>query len=321
MSDMQDFASYPVELEPPDISPYRAGNTGIEYATTFDSGKPGPHVIVNALTHGNELCGAIAVDFLFRHEIRPVAGKLSLSFANLAAFGNFDPVRPIGSRYVDEDFNRVWDPATLDGPRDSVELRRARALRPLIDRADFLLDIHSMQHKTVPLMMTGMLGRSVELARKVGIPELLVRDEGHSAGRRMRDYAGFGEESSPRTALLIECGQHWEKTSATVAIDTMLRFLAALGTIPRSTAERHLSLDPPPRQRVITVTNAVTITAESFRFAGPYVGLEVLPKKGTVLGWNGDQPVETPYDDCVLIMPSRRLLRGQTAVRLGRYED
>jgi hypothetical protein len=29
--------------------------------------------------------------------------------------------------------------------------------------------------------------------------------------------------------------------------------------------------------------------------------------------------VRTPYDDCVLIMPSRRSGRGQTAVRLGRY--
>jgi hypothetical protein len=31
--------------------------------------------------------------------------------------------------------------------------------------------------------------------------------------------------------------------------------------------------------------------------------------------------VRTPYDECVLIMPSRRLLPGQTAVRLGRYLD
>jgi hypothetical protein len=29
--------------------------------------------------------------------------------------------------------------------------------------------------------------------------------------------------------------------------------------------------------------------------------------------------VLTPYDDCVLVMPSRRLTRGSTAVRLGRY--
>ena len=51
----------PVELEAVDITPYKAGNTGIDYVTTFDSGKPGPHVAVTAVVHGNELCGAIAV--------------------------------------------------------------------------------------------------------------------------------------------------------------------------------------------------------------------------------------------------------------------
>jgi hypothetical protein len=45
----------------------------------------------------------------------------------------------------------------------------------------------------------------------------------------------------------------------------------------------------------------------------------VIPHAGTVIGADGDRPVTTPYDDCVLIMPSRRLTRGQTAVRLGRF--
>ena len=34
---------YPVELTPPDIAPYKAGNTGVDWFTTFDSGAPGPH--------------------------------------------------------------------------------------------------------------------------------------------------------------------------------------------------------------------------------------------------------------------------------------
>jgi hypothetical protein len=56
---------YPVELTVPDISVYRSGNTGLDYVTTFDSEKPGPHVMVSAVTHGNELCGAITLDFCF----------------------------------------------------------------------------------------------------------------------------------------------------------------------------------------------------------------------------------------------------------------
>ncbi|MEP2545412.1 MAG: succinylglutamate desuccinylase, partial [Alphaproteobacteria bacterium] len=49
-----------------------------------------------------------------------------------------------------------------------------------------------------------------------------------------------------------------------------------------------------------------------------YRGLETIAKAGTVLGYDGDDPVVTPHDDCVLIMPSRRLNRGGTAVRLAR---
>ncbi|MBV9524034.1 MAG: succinylglutamate desuccinylase/aspartoacylase family protein [Alphaproteobacteria bacterium] len=309
---------YAVDLLPPDISGYRDGNTGIPYVTSFASGKPGPHVVVNAVTHGNELCGAIALDFLFRNKVRPVRGTLTLSFANVAAFLAFDPKKPNGSRFIEEDFNRVWDVATLDGPRQSAELTRARALRPAIDRADFLLDLHSMQHATAPLMLTGLLDKSLELACRVGIPELIVRDEGHAAGRRMRDYGGFGDPASPKTALLVECGQHWEKQAEEVAIATTLRFLAALEIIEPALLSRHRGAAS-TRQRVITVTDAITIATDHFEFAEDFRGLEVLQKKGTPIGRDGEREIRTPYDECVLIMPSRRLKRGQTAVRLGRF--
>lgn len=310
--------TYKVELTPPDISAYREGNTGIPYVTTFDSGKPGPHVMVNAVTHGNELCGAIAVDFLFKNKVRPTRGQLTLSFLNVAAYHNFDKSKPNASRFVDEDINRVWDVATLEGTRNTVETRRAREFRPAVDRADYLLDIHSMQHATAPLMMAGMLDKSLALAHKVGIPELIVRDEGHAAGLRMRDYGGFGDAHSPKTALLIECGQHWEKSSQDVALATTLSFLSVLDVLDPAFAARH-PVAKSPRQRVITVTAAVTIETDNFTFAGPYTGLEMLGKKGTLIGYDGDKAVVTPYDDCVLIMPSRRLTRGSTAVRLGRY--
>ena len=69
------------------------------------------------------------------------------------------------------------------------------------------------------------------------------------------------------------------------------------------------------------MTAAVTIQGERFDFAGDYHGLEVLAEKGTLIGRDDGREVLTPYDNCVLIMPSRRLVRGQTAVRLGRFVD
>jgi predicted deacylase len=315
--------TYRVELTAPDIEPYRGGNTGVEYVTTFAAAESGPHVMVTALTHGNEICGAITLDRLFRADLRPRRGQLTLAFDNVMAYREFDPRYPIASRYVDEDFNRLWSPATLDGPRHSAELERARKLRPIVDQADFLLDLHSMQYATAPLMLAGLLPRSRELAKRVGIPELIMCDKGHAAGPRMRDYGGFGDPASPKTALLIEAGQHWERRSAEVSTDVTLRFLIALGVVTRDdvAALGGPDFDAHPKQRVIEVTEAVTITGERFDFAADFRGLEVLEKAGTLIGRDDGREVRTPYDNCVLIMPSRRLVKGQTAVRLGRYVD
>ncbi|NKB57147.1 MAG: succinylglutamate desuccinylase [Alphaproteobacteria bacterium] len=307
-----------VNLAPPNISAYQAGNTGIDYYTSFDSGKPGPHVLVNAVTHGNELCGAIVIDFLFRHDVRPTRGALTLGFANIMAYLQFDPARPTASRFVDEDFNRLWSTDVLDGPRDSVELQRAREIRPLIDTVDLLLDLHSMQQSCPPLMLCGPLDKGRTFAEGVGVPMNVIADEGHAAGRRMRDYGAFGDPASPKNALLVECGQHWEKESAEVALETTLRFLRHIDIIDPDFAAQHLPKKAPPRQQIIEVTEAITVRSSEFAFSAPFKGLEVILKAGDVIGHDGDMPVLAPYDNCVLIMPLQRLYPGQTAVRLGR---
>lgn len=312
------MAGYRIEVTPPAIERYRAGNTGVDYVTTFDSGSAGPHVMVNALTHGNEVCGAIALDHIFQSGARPVRGKLTLAFANAAAYRAFDRSNPNAARYVDEDFNRLWDAATLAGSRRSAELARARALRPIYDRVDLLLDLHSMQYATAPLMLVGMAEKTERFARLVGVPALMVRDQGHAAGTRLRDYGAFADPGAPQTALLVECGQHWERRAAEVAIETSWRFLAAAGILDDARAQE-ITARPAPPQRLIAVTDIVTVASEDFRFAADYRGLEIIATAGTVIARDAGRDIRTPYDECVLIMPSRRLGRGQTAVRLGRF--
>ena len=80
---------YAVELTPPDISAYAAGNTGVPYVWTFDSGAAGPHVAVTAIVHGNEPCGAIALDWLMQAHAQSSVAESSptepLSLAEIAA--------------------------------------------------------------------------------------------------------------------------------------------------------------------------------------------------------------------------------------------
>ena len=312
---------YRIEIKPPEITLYRHGNMGVDYVQILDSGRPGPSVMVQALTHGNEFSGAIALDFLFREQVRPVKGKLILAFANVAAFERFDFDDPDRSRYIDEDYNRVWADAVLGGPRDSAELRRARELRPFVDAADYLLDLHTMTEPCRPIMVCGMLDKGAQFARRVGMPEDLLIDTGHPAGLRMRDRGGFGDPASPKNALLIEAGQHWEKSSVDVAIDTTLRFLQVTGAVDAGWVRPRLKLTPAKRQRVVRVTQPITAASKDFRFAQPWKGLEVIEKAGTVLATDGDNVWRTPYDDCVLVMPSTAHVKpGNTMVRLGRYE-
>lgn len=310
-----------IELNAPDIAGHRQSNTGTDWIHTFESGKPGPHVLVNALTHGNEICGAIAVDRLLRQGVRPTRGTLTLAFANVEAFLRFDPRNPYASRFIDEDFNRVWTRQVLDSVRDSAELRRARALRPFVETADFLLDIHSMLEPSPPVMICGPLEKGIRLAFEVGVPEHIVSDTGHANGTRMRDFGGFGDPASPKNALLVECGQHWERAAERIAWQTVWRFLRHLGVVDETAAAREIDARPASDQKLIRVTDAVVANSPQFRFAKSFTGMEVVPRRGDLIAWDGELPVRAPYDNCVLVMPVPNNVKiGLTAVRLGRLE-
>nr|WP_315219651.1 M14 family metallopeptidase [uncultured Duganella sp.] len=315
--------TYPIEIDFPDLTPYAQGNTGIPYVYSYDSGAPGPHTMINALTHGNEVSGAIAVKALIDSGLRPRRGRLTLSFANIDAYLSFDPKRPDASRFVDQDLNRVWMPSTLDDMTlDSSELRRARALRPLVDQVDFLLDLHSMHERSAPLTVSGPLQKGIDMALKLGVPEHIISDEGHPEGRRMRDYGQFGDPARPHTALLVESGQHWEAAGVDVARNCCARFLLLCGNLDAGDIPPGWLKPHPPSQKVIRVTEPVVASGTDFRFAGAYTGLETFADAGTIIGWDGDKPVRTPYPNCVLVMPSLRQLRaGVTVVRLGQLLD
>jgi predicted deacylase len=309
----------PIEVDFPDIERWQAGNTGIPFVWTFRSDRPGPHVTIQALTHGNEVCGAISNDWLLREAFRPTRGTLTLTFANVAAYRTFNAADPYTSRCVDEDFNRLWTAETLDGTRQTTDLARARELRPVYDATEYLLDLHSMTDPCVPLALAGQQQKGLELAFAIGVPEHVIIDAGHKAGRRLRDYAAFDDPGSPRNALLLECGQHWERAAPDVARQASLRFLRHFGMADSAFLDEHLDPLPLPKQRAVEITHVVTIATDAFRFTRPVEGLDVIAKADALLAHDGDVEVRTPYADSVLVMPTRRPKKGETAVRIGRY--
>ncbi len=308
--------SFEVQIAAPDISPWIAGNTGIEGFTTRSSDKPGPHVALLAIVHGNEIAGAIVLDRLLRAGLTPDHGRLTFGFVNLSAFERFDARHPTVSRFIDEDINRLWDPLVLDSARRSAELDRARQIRPLIDTVDVLFDLHSMLWPSDPLILCGTSPKGRRLALGVGVPELVVADQGHASGRRIIDYPRFADATTSCAGNLVEAGQHWQEATVQTMFASVAGLLRYLGVVPQHPA---LPAPTPQAQRFAEVTTAVTAATSNFGFVQPYRGGDVIPRRNTLLAMDGEMEIRTPYDDCLLIMPSLRPSRGHTAVRLARF--
>lgn len=304
------------EVLPRDLSPYRKGNTGIDYVHRFDSGRPGPHVLVNALTHGNEFCGMVAATHLLDNEVRPKAGTLTVSFANVGAYETFDPAEPFKSRQLVHNLNRIWSAAELDGTADSPELRRARELRPAVAAADHILDIHSTSQDVVPFWVYPAYQRNARVALAIGRPPVhLVMPSGLGSGTPLIQHGRHGDADDSGTSMVVECGQHFLRSASELATQVALDFIAHFGLIdadPQRPA-------PGPQRRFELLQTHVIKTPE-FRFARPVIGFEVFAR-GELVYTDGDEEVRAPVDGCTIFMPSREATVGKEAVYFTRPID
>jgi predicted deacylase len=312
------------ELDRPDLSRWRSGNTGTTGVWRFTAGIPGLRVALTALIHGNELCGAWAAAGLLESLHGGSAlqcGELTVAFCNLDAFDRFDPKQPDASRFVEEDLNRQWSAERL-ASGSTVERRRAAELLPWLQDADALLDLHSMHEQGSPLLLAGPLVRNGEFARELGLGGHVVVDAGHADGTRLRDSGRFGDPEGSARSLLIECGYHGDPASRRVAQDAVYRLMTSTGLVSPSSLPTHWRLDQAGAKWALEVTDAVVARSMSFQFARCFEDLECLPTRGTVIAHDQDTTIATPYDNCVLVMPSLRQLRpGVTVVRFARRTE
>jgi predicted deacylase len=300
-----------LEVLPRDISAYREGNTGIDYVHRFESAQPGPHVLINALTHGNEICGMVAATHLLDSGVRPKLGTLTVSFAHVEAYNAFDPAKPFDNRQIVHNLNRVWSDEWLDGPEDSPELRRARELRPVVAAADHILDIHSTSQDVVPFWVYPDFERNARVAMAIGLPPVhLVMPSGLGSGTPLIQHGLHAGADAPGAAMVVECGQHFKKSAADLATEVTLRFLAHFGLIDREGATPQLEA-----QRRFELLQTHVIQSEDFHFVRPLIGFETFAK-GELIATNGPDEIRAPCDDCTIFMPAQRVIVGREAVYL-----
>jgi predicted deacylase len=301
-----------IEVMPRDLSAYRQGNVGVDYVHRFESGVPGPHVLINALTHGNEFCGMVAACHLLDTGVQPLRGTLTVSFANVAAYETFDPAKPFDSRQITHNFNRIWSEEWLDGGEDSVELRRARAMRSVVAEADHILDIHSTSQDVVPFWVYPDFARNAQVARALAAPAVhLVMPQGLGSGTPVIQHGQHGvADSRAGAALVAECGQHFKQSTADLAVQVTLDFLGHFGLIERA-------IRPAAAPRRFELLRTHVVAHADFRFVRPVIGFETFAQ-GELIAMDGDQPIHAPCDDCTLFMPTREPIVGREGVYLTR---
>jgi predicted deacylase len=301
------------EVLPRDLSAYRRGNTGVDYVHRFESGRPGPHVLINALTHGNEFCGMVAAAHLLDTGVRPTIGTLTVSFANVEAYESFTQEDPFASRMLVHNLNRIWSKDWLEGSEDSPELRRARAMRPVVAAADHILDIHSTAQPVEPFWVYPGYPRNGEAAAAVGRPEIhLVMPQGMRTGAPLIQHGRHGLSEGDGVALVVECGQHFLQASADLAVDVTRRFLTHFGLLDRDPNE-----SPPPKARRFELLDTPVIKTDAMRFVRPVVGMETFAKD-ELIATDGPDEIRSPCDSCTIFMPARLPIPGRELVYLTR---
>jgi len=304
------------ELLPRDLSAYRAGNTGIPYVHRFESGRPGPHVMVNALTHGNEFCGMVAATHLLDSGVRPKVGTLTVSFANVEAYETFDTADPFKSRMLVHNLNRIWSKEMLEGSEDSPELRRARELRPAVAAADHILDIHSTSQPVEPFWVYRSYERNAKVALAIGVPGThLVMPPGTNTGTGLVQHGRHGQPDFHGTGFVVECGQHFARSSGELATEVALRFLAHFGLV-----DADPSWAPPGPQRRFELLRTCVVKTDNVRFARPVIGFETFAE-GELIVTDGDEEIRSPCDGCTIFMPARTPTISRELVYLTRPID
>jgi len=296
---------------PFDLDAFLAASGPIPGVLTRDSGRPGPHVLINALTHGNEPCGLAAIDWVLRERPPLLSGRLTLVLANIDAHRLHDPAAPASGRALDEDLNRIWAPDLLAAPAASRERARAAMLHPVYGDADILLDIHSMATPGRPLLLYHRTPRAAALLPRLRADQDRLRFEApvHD-GILLIEQAPFLDDAA-RAAFVIECGQHGRPETDRYARDFAISLLAAAGLIATPAAEP--SGAAPHRVKAVSMLHA---EGDDFRWHAPMSGFEEVAPDAPFAA-DSVRAYRAPFAGCVIALPRRAPRRGQEAAILA----
>ncbi len=267
---------------------------------------PRPYVGVCGSMHGNEPCGALAVqriagDFESR-ALAPARGTIFLIHANPKATS-------LGRRYTPggDDLNRLWDfefRKTLREEAWGYEHHRAVELEQILGNLDVFLDLHSARTPTPPFGVSNGEGDIDEVAKQIGVSYLVQSWYGLAD----KVIIGFLKLAGI-PALSVECGAHGDREIANKAYDIALRFLRATGAIDDGEPIRGSDV------RKVRVVERISKPSEEFAFDAPWTGFQLL-EPGTLVGHDRLTEIRVSRP-CYAVLPNDSVDVGDDVIYLA----
>lgn len=263
----------------------------------FKGAEDGPTIVFLGRVHGNEPVGMrVLRAFITAVE----AGALTLRKGRVLVAPLCNPkAAEMNQRQVDRNLNRLLFPKeTPIAYEDHLD----NALCPILDQADYLVDLHSFTDPGIPYVLTGVpTARDIDFAKHLGLEHMVhgwaeaYINSGGSLDplehQGTTEYARLNGRTP--VAVTVECGQHDDPACDPVGRAVVYNALKYLGMID-GPPETH----PAPKLHHITRT---FFKAKEGDFVKSWRNMESIKQDEVLARYNDGDVITAPEDGLILL--------------------
>jgi predicted deacylase len=281
---------------------------GINGVLRIDSGIPGPVFGITICTHGNEIAGIAAINYLrniYKIDKKLLCGSVIIVINNLKAAEKAikakTEIGKLKSRYIDLNFNRLPKSLPKIDKDSRYEVSRAQELLPIWEMFDVALDIHSTVQDNPPMIIASD-NLDYNLIRGFPIKTVITNIVKVQIGAPAFSY--YGGKKKIQT-IEIESGQHNKASSKTVAVKSILSIMRELKMIKGRSKYKKKTFEE------YYVHGSVIFPDKNATLSRIFRDFEVV-KKGEKLAVINNKSIEAFEDSCILMAP-----KGLKPVKVG----
>lgn len=266
----------------------------------FEGENAGPTSVILGGVHGDEKCGVEAIDALVS-TLKVKSGDVWVGYANLRAIEE-------NERYTEANLNRMFAPPDSLSQQDltSYEFQRATEIKPILNGADALLDVHA---SFTPGARPFAICESNAERLVSFLPVDLVVSGFDDVEPGGTDYY---MNKLGKIGICVECGYLGDPNTTDIATKSIDAFLKTMG---------HIDADVPMQKIEQSYIRMYKLykTIVNFSLEHAFDDFEEV-RKNQVLGVDGDTEVLADRDG-IIVFARDMDAANEEAFLLGEFTD